>query len=217
MAEFTDVSPPITDPPERSGLVGRTRFGLSFEPSPELHDTITSFLRPEVLRRKIGHRIIRLNVTQRPIDIVRGTETHNRELLASIDNYSQSIASYEHERQFRLMADGFEYNQVRNSRGAFTALTFQVYLSREMRNDIIKPPFFGAENSDLLSARVVFPNDQVVPFADQQAETLETAMQADHPSAVNGLTSFAFSLTGLRVSKRSIGIPPILRIVEDTE
>ncbi len=209
------MSPPTTDPPERSGSVGRTRFGLSLEPSPELHEMITSFLRPAALKRKIGLSVIRLNVAQKPIDIVSGTENQNKELIAAINRYSRSISNYERGRQLRLMADGFEYSQIRDIRGAFTAFTFQVFTSQAVRTDIMQPPFFSANNNAPLRARVVFPSDQVVPYADRQAQAVESAMQAEHPTAIDGLASFAFYLTGLRVSERNIVPPPVLRIVED--
>ena len=83
-----------------------------------------------------------------------------------------------------------------------------------MQRDIMRQPFFDNTNHESLRARIVFPSNEVVPYADLQAEIAQQALHRPHPSAQNGLASFAFSLSGLRVTEREIRKSPALRIVE---
>jgi len=205
------VSTPTNGPDQRPGLVARTRYGLSLTPSDELSELILPFLKPEFIRRKIGSQTIRLGIADRQVETNRAAIEKSGDVLLAISNYSQTTAKYKDSVQFRLLMDGFEYKQVRDNRGAFTSLSFQVATSPAMQRDIMRPPFFNKVDSESLRARIIFPSTEVVPDADLQAETVERALHTPHPSAQNGLASFAFSLSGLEVTVREIRQ---LRIVE---
>lgn len=213
MAESTDVSPPVESPDKTPGFAIRTRYGLSLLASDELQEIILPFLRPEVVRKKIGYQTLRLGIADHQVEAIHTSEDRG-DTLHAISRYSRLTARYSDDVQFRLLMDGFEYKQVRDSRAALTSLSFQVATSPAMKRDIMRPPFFDNNNSGLLRARIIFPSAEVVPFADLQAEIAQQALHKPHPSAQYGLASFAFSLSGLQVTEREIRQPPTLRIIE---
>jgi len=211
MAESPDA--PRDTTPEGLSLVRLARYGVSLTPSEELNEVVTSFLN-EKAKRKVGNRILRLGVAQKLINIQSDGRERSEKMTSSIDDYSRSIRAYERGRQFRIQTDGFIYTQERSSRGATTTLLLNIATSQAMRNDIMKPPFFEPGTSGPLQARIVFPSEDVVPFADQHAQEVGSAFTAEHLSAKDGLAQFAFYLFELQVTRRELLPARALRVVK---
>lgn len=201
MAESLDTPQDINF--EGLSLVRLARYGVYLTPSEELNKVVTSFLN-ENAKRRIGKRVLRLGVAPRLITVRSDSGKSGDKITASIDKYSRSIEPYASGRQFRVQADGFTYVQERTRRRAVTTLLFDVATSPEMCKGIIKPPFFEPGTAGPLQARIVFSNEDVVPFADLQAQAAEEALTAKHPSARDGLAPVALCLSGLEVTKREV-------------
>ncbi len=188
--------------PGGSNPAGLMRYRLALEPSPELGKYIGNFLQDAgITRLHVGKSAIKLYLLHNPVKQL-SHYSDNRELDASISSYSRVIEYYsQRSRQLRLGADGFEYNQQRTRRGAFTSLTFGLILSPKARADIVRPPFFDDGTEQIpVRANILFPSGRVVPSADQAARELESALEAEHPSAIDGMAQSALYMCNLRVS-----------------
>ncbi len=174
---------------------------------------IDSFLRPEAVRRVIGLRALRLGIAERQVEIDRADRSSAR-LLSAINTYARVTAKYtKDDFQFRLFSDGFFYEHIQAEDRGFTSLSFRVAASAKARSDIKRQPFFDKGNDEPFRASIVFPDSYLVSYADSQAEVVNRAMRARHPSGINGLASYAFNLSELRVTGREVRSAPALRIV----
>ncbi|GEM_PF-6037178 len=213
MAESPEASRPTVDPGERPGLGIRTRYGLTLEPSEELQDLIIPFLRPEAVRRVVGRQGLRFGIAMHQVEVIQA-DRKSAHLASQIRNYEKATTRYKKGGgvQFRLPQNGFEYIQRRGKNGALTSLSFELSASSIVRGGIMRPPFFDDADHEL-RAHIVFPTEYVVPNADEQAEELQMAMHAEHPSARDGLAYYGLHFWGLQVLGREVRPVSALRIV----
>ncbi len=217
MAESLDALPPTVGPEDQSGLSVRTRYRLTLKPSDGLHEMIDSFLRPEAVRRIIGLRALRLGIAEYQVEINRADKISTDDLLSDINAYARATARYaKDDFQFRLFSDGFLYRHVQFDDRDYTSLSFLVATSARARADIKRQPFFENINDEPFRASIVFPDSYLVSYADSQAEVVDCAMRARHPSGISGLASFAFFLSNLQVTGREV-LEPALHSVKPND
>ncbi len=217
MAESPKAFPPAEGSGERPGLGVRARYGVTLEASEDLEALVLRFIRPEAVRRLVGRQALRFGIADHQVEVLRN-DRKSAYVLAKISSYMRSTEKYKKDIQFRLLEDGFMYNQVLDHKGAITGLSFQVATSPMMRGDIMRPPFFDDDiDRDTLLASIVFPSEFVVPNANKQAEEVNAIMHRPHPSAGNKLADFSFSLSKLKVTERVMSPESILHVVRPSD
>lgn len=183
---------------------GFTEFGLSVVPSVELEEYLDRFL-TEDAKRRLGERAIRLNLIQTRLVRQNVGPSSDYSVGVEVGKYKKSISKYAGtDRQLRVLADGFEYLQKRDSLQAMTVLRFKLRLLEHDRV-IVHPPFFDENSNQIVQAQLALPSLNVVTNADTVAQDMIGALSpSEHPSSRGtDLAHFAFFFTDLQVVERT--------------